>query len=165
MEHDSAAESWPLFFAFQESALGEVMRSSLVLYPIVAILHIMGFAVLVGSIVSLDLRLLGLGRGIPIRPMARLVLPLARTAFAVALTTGFLLFSADAAHVVGNPAFQAKMLLLLTALVTVVAAHAGPWRKLASWGDEVPGGAKVTATLSLGLWLSVVLCGRLIAYF
>lgn len=151
MEHETVAETWPLFFALQESALGEIMRTSLVLYPIVAVLHIMGFAVLVGSIVVLDLRLLGLGRVIPIRPMARLVLPLSRTAFAVAVTTGFLLFSADAAHVVGNPAFQAKMLLVLAGLATVVAAHAGPWRSLASWGNEAPAGAKVTATLSIGL--------------
>jgi len=43
----------------QESALGHTMRSSPVLYPAVEILHILGFVVLVGSILALDLRLLG----------------------------------------------------------------------------------------------------------
>ena len=77
---------------------------------------------------------------------------------------GFLLFSADASHVVRNPAFQAKALLITLALVTVVIAHAGPWRRLALWGTEVPGAAKVTAFVSLLLWICVVCAGRLIAY-
>jgi hypothetical protein len=153
-----------IFLALQESALGHAMRSSPVLYPAVEILHIIGFVVLVGSIVALDLRLLGLGRAIPIQPMAQLLLPLSRFGFLLAISMGFLLFSADASHVVRNPAFQAKALLIALALVTVVIAHAGPWRRLALWGTEVPGAAKVTAFVSLLLWLGVVCAGRLIAY-
>jgi hypothetical protein len=120
--------------------------------------------VLVGSIVALDLRLLGLGRAIPVQPMARLLLPLSRFGFLLAISMGFLLFSADASHVVRNPAFQTKALLIAAALVTVAIAHAGPWRRVAHWGTEVPGSAKVTALLSLVLWLGVVSAGRLIAY-
>ena len=71
MEPQPAA---PIFLALQESALGHVMRSSPALYPAVEILHILGFVVLVGSILALDLRLLGLGREIPIQPMAQLLL-------------------------------------------------------------------------------------------
>jgi hypothetical protein len=57
------------------------MRGSPALYPAVEILHILGFVVLVGSILALDLRLLGLGRAIPIQPMAQLLLPLSRSVF------------------------------------------------------------------------------------
>jgi len=78
---------------------------------------------------------------------------------------GLLLFSADAAHVVRNPAFQAKLLLIAAALVNVAVAYAGPWRKVAVWGAEASGAAKLTALVSLVLWVGAVCAGRLIAYF
>ena len=160
MEHQVA----PIFLALQESALGHAMRSSPALYPAVEILHIIGFVVLVGSILALDLRMLGLGRAIAIAPMAQLLLPLSRFGFLLAISMGFLLFSADASHVVRNPAFQAKLLLIAAALVNIVIAHRGPWRRVALWHGEAPAGAKVTALMSLLLWLGVVCAGRLIAY-
>jgi hypothetical protein len=153
-----------IFLALQESALGHAMRSSVALYPAAEILHILGFVVLVGSILALDLRLLGLGRAIPISPMARFLLPMSLFGFLLAISMGFLLFSADAAHVVRNPAFQTKLVLIAAALVNSAIAHAGPWRHLAQWGTEASAGAKVMAALSLLLWLSAVCAGRLIAY-
>ena len=161
MEHQPAAS---IFLVLQESALGHAMRSSSALYPAVEILHIFGFVVLVGSILALDLRLLGVGRAIPIHPMAQLLLP-SRLGFLLAISMGFLLFSADAAHVVRNAAFQAKLLLIAAALVIIVIAHAGPWRRVALWRSEAPRGAKIAALMSLLLWLAVVCAGRLIAYF
>jgi hypothetical protein len=162
VEHQPAPA---IFLALQESALGHAMRSSPALYPAVEILHIFGFVVLVGSILALDLRLLGLGRAIPIAPMAQLLLPMSRFGFLLAISMGFLLFSADASHVVRNPAFQAKLLLIAAALVNVVIAHLGPWRRVALWHDEASGGAKVMALASLMLWLGAISAGRLIAYF
>lgn len=162
MEHQAGPS---IFLSLQESALGHLMRSSPALYPAVEILHIIGFVVLVGSIMALDLRLLGLGRGIAIQPMAQLLLPLSRAGFLLAIVMGFLLFSADASHVVKNPAFQTKLLLLAVALANIVIAHAGPWRDIGRWGDKPPGGAKVTALVSLVLWLAIICAGRLIAYF
>jgi hypothetical protein len=76
-----------------------------------------------------------------------------------------LLFSADASHVVKNPAFQSKLLLIGAALVNVVIAHTGPWRHAESWRGEASGGAKATALISLALWLGAICAGRLIAYF
>ena len=165
MEHQADAPISPIFLALQESALGHLMRSSPALYPAVEILHIFGFVVLVGSILVLDVRLLGLGRAIAIQPMAQLLLPLSRFGFLLAISMGFLLFSADASHVVKNPAFQIKLLLIAAALVNVVIAHAGPWRYIERWRSEASGGAKATALMSLVLWLGVVCAGRLIAYF
>lgn len=161
MEQQPAAS---IFLALQESALGHAMRSSPALYPAVEILHIIGFVVLVGSILALDLRLLGLARAIPIAPMAQLLLPMSRFGFLLAVSMGFLLFSADASHVVRNPAFQSKLLLIAAALVNVLIARLGPWRRIALWGTEAPGSAKATALASLLLWLGVVCAGRLIAY-
>ncbi|MCA6114314.1 hypothetical protein J6524_05135 [Bradyrhizobium sp. WSM 1738] len=162
MEHEPAAS---IFLSLQESALGHAMRASPALYPAVEILHIFGFVILVGSILALDLRLLGLGRTIAIQPMAQLLLPLARFGFVLAISMGFLLFSADASHVVKNPAFQAKFVLIAAALVNIVIAHAIPWRDASRWGDKASSGAKATALTSILLWLGVVCAGRLIAYF
>ena len=162
MEHQPAES---IFLALQESALGHAMRSSPALYPAVEILHIIGFVVLVGSILALDLRLLGFGRAIAIQPMAQLLLPVSRAGFVLAVSMGLLLFSADASHVVKNPAFQAKALLVAAAMVNIVIAHAVPWRDVAKWRDEASGGAKATALISILLWLGVVCAGRLIAYF
>jgi hypothetical protein len=154
-----------IFLTLQETALGHAMRSSPALYPAVEILHIIGFVVLVGSILALDLRMLGFGRAIAIPPMAQLLLPLSRAGFLLAICMGFLLFSADASHVVKNPAFQSKLLLIAAALVNVVIAHAGPWRHVESWRGEASGAAKATALISLVLWLGAICAGRLIAYF
>lgn len=165
MEHDAAAGAWPIFLTLQESALGHAMRASPMLYPAAEILHILGFVLLVGAILALDLRLLGFGRAAAIQPVAALLLPLARLGFLLAICMGFLLFSADAAHVVGNPAFQAKLLLIGAALVNVMIAHLGPWRRMASWHAQASIGAKLTGLLSLLLWVGAVAAGRLIAYF
>src|SRR5258707_16207 len=141
------------------------MRSSPALYPAVEILHILGFVVLVGSILALDVRVLGLGRAIPIKPMAQLLLPMSRFGFLLAISMGFLLFSADAAHVVRNPAFQAKLLLIAAALVNIVIAHAGPGRQIARWSGEASGVAMGSAVVWLLLSAGAVRAGRLIAYF
>jgi hypothetical protein len=162
VEHQPAPA---IFLALQESALGHLMRSSPVLYPAAEILHILGFVVLVGSIVALDLRLLGFGRAIAIQPMAQLLLPLSRVGFVVAIGMGFLLFSADAAHVVRNPAFLAKLLLIAAALINIAIAHLGPWRRAPQWHGEIPAGAKLTGFASILLWFSAICAGRLIAYF
>lgn len=162
MEDPPAAS---IFLSLQESALGHLMRSSPMLYPAAEIMHILGFVLLVGSIAALDLRLLGVGRMIPIQPMAQLVLPLSRFGFVLAICMGFLLFSADAAHVVGNPAFRVKLLLIAASLINIAIAHVGPWQRLALWRAEASGGAKITAFISIALWIGVVCAGRLIAYF
>jgi hypothetical protein len=162
VEHQPAPA---IFLALQESALGHLMRSSPFLYPAAEILHILGFVVLVGSIVALDLRLLGLGRGIAIQPMAQLLLPLSRVGFLLAISMGFLLFSADAAHVVRNPAFQAKLLLIVAALINIAIAHLGPWRRVLLWHGAASGGAKLTGLASVLLWVGAICAGRLIAYF
>ena len=54
--------------------------------------------------------------------------------------------------------------MIAAALINVVIAHAGPWRRMALWQDEAPAGARITALASLLLWLGAVCAGRLIAY-
>ena len=99
------------------------MRTSPRAYPVAEILHIIGFALLIGSIVGLDLRLLGFGRTLPVAALARLVLPIAIGGFVLAVCMGLLLFSADATHVAVNPAFRVKLALIGLAILVGAIMH------------------------------------------
>lgn len=153
------------FLPLQEGPLGQAMRTSTFLYPLANVLHIFGFVMLAGSIATLDLRVLGVARGIPVAAMARLNLRLAAAGLVLALLTGFLVFAADAAHVVTNPAYQVKVAIIVVALANIAAAHLGPWRRVHEWGPDAPAAARAHALLSILLWFSAITAGRLIAYF
>jgi len=143
------------------------MRQSLWLYPIVEILHILGFVVLVGSAAMFDLRLLGLSRQLPVTGMERHLLPWARRSLFVIVPTGGLMFIAHAMEFADNPAFRLKLLLLLAAGLNAAVFHLRPFRQVAAWdhGARAPLAARCAAALSLVLWTGVIACGRLLAYF
>ena len=164
MEHGGGSEG--ILHALEMSALGEAMRQSLTLYPAVETLHIIGFSILVGSILAFDLRLLGFGRGIPLEPAARHLLRVAWCGFLLAVPMGFLLFATEATSIAENPSFQFKMSLILLAGINMLAFHLGPWKSVALWpSGAAPSAARYGAAASMVLWLGVVAGGRLIAYF
>jgi len=140
--------------ALQEGALGAFMRGSSFAYPLAEILHILGFVVLVGGMAVVDLRILGLTRGVEIGPLHRQVRPWAIGAFILTLAMGVLLFAADAAHVFGNPAFRIKVILIVLAGLNAFVFHAAPERL-----------HRTGAALSLLFWFGAIIAGRLIAYF
>ena len=153
--------------AIEGSALGQAMRQWLWLYPSVEIVHIAGIAMLVGSIVVLDLRLLGLSRSLPVRRLAAHVLPWSAGSFLLIVPSGLAMFVAHAADLMGNPVFALKVCLILAAGMNAAAFHAGVFRSAAQWDVDAmpPLAARLAAALSLLLWLSVLACGRLLAYF
>ena len=146
--------------------IAKAMREELWLYPSVEIVHIVGFSILVGSIVMFDLRVLGLSRQVPVRALARHLLPWTLGALVLIVPTGFLMFSAHASDFIANRAFQVKMALLLAAGTNAAIFHTGPFRGAEAWDTNVPSpaGAKVSAALSILIWISVIACGRLLAY-
>jgi hypothetical protein len=120
------------------------------LFPALQSLHIAGLALLVGAIVLFDLRLLGWAlRQQSISEVGAQVRPWIHRGLATMLITGPILFSADIARYLHNPAFLIKMVLLLLALVCQFALRRG----------------RLTAVLSLVLWSCVALAGRAIADF
>lgn len=151
----------------EATAPAMAMRQSLWLYPIVEILHIIGFVVLVGSAAMFDLRLLGLSRQLPVTGMERHLLPWARASLLVILPTGGLMFIAHATEFAGNPAFRLKLLFLVLAGLNAAIFHLRPFREVAGWDREAPAPlpARLAAFLSLGLRTGVIACGRLLAYF
>jgi hypothetical protein len=152
--------------AIEASALGEVMRHSLWAYPVVEIFHIVGLAMLFGSILVLDLRLLGISRNMSVRALARHVLPWTAASFLLILPSGLAMFVAHASDFIGNPVFVLKMGLIFTAGINAAALHAGAFRGAAAWDVNAmpPAVARLAGSLSLVLWISVIACGRLLAY-
>jgi hypothetical protein len=163
--HPPEGAAWLVWL--ETSAVAVSMRQWQWLYPIVEILHILGFIVVVGAGFFFDLRLLGLGRSLPVSALARHLLRWARGAFGLVVPTGAMMFAAHATEFAGNPAFRLKLLLILVAVLNAAAFDRWPLRGVAEWdtGVDAPARAKLAAGVSLVCWTGVVSCGRLLAYF
>ncbi|MDX2240125.1 MAG: DUF6644 family protein [Leptolyngbyaceae cyanobacterium bins.302] len=135
-------------------------------YPLLEVIHILGLAVLFGSVAMFDLRLLGVSRHLLVTDLARHLLPWTYFSFAIVALSGGLLFSTDATQIAANPAFQLKLGLIAAAGVNATLFHRGIYRSVQLWNRAVPVpvSARITAVLSLLLWAAVITCGRLIAY-
>jgi len=144
--------------ALEATFLAEAIRRSVWAYPLLETVHIASIGALVGSVLLLELRVFGLGREIGVVPLARLVLRTALAGFACAVASGSLLFVSAATEVAANPAFRAKLVLILIAGLNAVVFHA---RGGLRGRDTL---ARLQAAASLLLWLSVLAAGRLIAY-
>jgi hypothetical protein len=127
-------------------------------YPALEVLHILGIALLLGSLVLLELRVWGLGAALPVAPLARLALPLSLAGFGLVATSGLTMFAAHPAELLSNRAFLAKLGLVMLAGLNAAAFHArGGLARL----DAL---ARAQTVLSLGLWLAAIMAGRWIAY-
>jgi hypothetical protein len=162
--HAPVGPAWLVWL--ETTSLAGAMRHWLWLYPIVEIVHIVGFVILVGAAVMFDLRLLGLSRRLPVSGMARHHLPWARAALVLVVPSGVMMFMAHATEFAANPAFQIKLILLAAAGLNALAFHRGAFRKVAGWdGNAVaPPAARAAAVASLALWVGVIAAGRLLAY-
>jgi hypothetical protein len=142
------------------------IRQSELLYPVLEIVHLTGIAVLVGAAFMFDFRLLGFGSNIPVSALARHVLPWSRRSLLLVIPSGVLLFITNAEALGHDATFWLKMLLLGLAGLNAVAFHRYTFRKVSYWNEKqrVPISAKLAAFTSLILWISVIACGRLLAY-
>lgn len=149
----------------EATGLARFMREAMYAYPITESIHIMGLGLLFGSIVVVDLRVLGLGRRVPIKPLLALALPFSVAGFVVAASTGLLMFTAHAGDFLTNPAFITKIVLIILAGCNAAALHAGPLAALRAGEDAVlPARARLFALASILLWMGVIVCGRMLAY-
>jgi hypothetical protein len=157
--------------AIEGSALGQAMRQWLWLYPSVETVHLVGIGLLFGSIAVLDLRLLGFARNISARALAKHVLPWTAASFLLIVPSGLLMFTAHASDFIGSPVFIIKMCLIMTAGLNAALFHTITFRTVEVWDSEEmrnlppPPSARWSAAISLLLWISVIACGRLLAYF
>jgi len=150
---------FPVFEFFQNAGLTVAMRSSKWLFPVIACIHLMGLAVIGGSVLVVDLRLLGFGlRRQPLAMVAREAQRWLLLSLMVLLPTGFLLFMSKAVQCYTLPAFWIKMTSLFLALVFTFAV-----RRRVLLADETrmnPVWGKAVAVVSLSLWASVAIAGK-----
>ncbi len=149
----------------EATAFATWMRQALWAYPTAEVVHLVGLAVLVGSAATFDLRLLGLSQGLPVRALARHLLPWVWRGFALVLASGAAMFAAHASEWSQNPVFPVKMAFIAAGGLNAWAFHRGVYRSAASWDvGPPPLGARVAGAVSLLVWGATVACGRLLAY-
>jgi hypothetical protein len=131
-------------------------------YPMILTMHTVGLGIVVGAAVVIDLRLLGVGAGIPLSEMERMF-PIFWVGFTINLISGVMLFVSEAADKAAQPVFLLKLSLI--ALGVVVTARI---RRLLFGGNAratlVPPGARALAMGSLAFWAGAIVAGRLMAY-
>lgn len=162
--HEAVGPAWLVWL--ETTRLAVAMRQWLWLYPVVEILHILGFVILVGSAAMFDVRLLGWSHHMPVVDMARHHLRWSRLSLVLVVPSGILMFMAHATEMATNPAFRLKLLLIGAAGLNAWLFHVGPFKSVQRWNRDVavPFTAKAAAFLSLMFWAGVIACGRLLAY-
>lgn len=140
------------------------LRHSGTLYLLVNAAHIGAIGLLIGSIVPLDLRLLGILKPGPLALLAPVLSRTAAAGLTLAVLTGAMLFSVRPQEYLQNPAFQVKMGLLAAGTLNAWLAHRGRAWVEVTQGGRPSGGMRFQAAASLLLWLSCLVAGRWIGF-
>jgi len=152
---------------FENSALADNIRENDLLFPLIESVHVVAICLVVGSILAVDLRLLGLAS--INRSVSRVtagILPLTWGAFVVAVSSGSLLFISNATEYLGNGFFIAKIVLIAAAGLNMVIFHVIGAKDLPRWENDtrLPFQARLAGGVSILLWVAVVACGRWIGF-
>jgi hypothetical protein len=153
----------------QASALGHAMRSAGVwTYGVVNLTHILGVASLFGSILVLDLRLLGFWRSVPLSALIRPTVPIAATGFVIAATSGVCMLATNGTEYVGNPFLYIKFPAIGLGLVNVAALNSSSaWKAIRQreLSPQEEAYMRFVGGFSLVCWLTAVGAGRMIGYW
>ena len=136
-------------------------------FPLIESLHVLSLAIMLGAILMVDLRILGLAAmRYSVTGMNRELVPWSAGAFLAANITGVAMFITRASSHVQNPAFQIKMVLLLLAGANIAYFHFRVLRNAKNWETTQypPFAARLCAALSLLLWCGVTLAGRWVGH-
>ena len=153
----------------EATSLGHLMRESGPwTYALVNTAHILGVSSLFGSILVLDLRLLGCWTRVRLADLASAVTPVAATGFAIAITTGSAMLATKATAYVDNPFLLIKFPAIALGLINVGVLKVTPaWKARAT--RELSRGEQrqlaVVGGISLACWLTAITCGRMIAFW
>jgi hypothetical protein len=155
----------PIFKWADATAVGQMVRGNTWTFPLVETIHILALTVLLGFILMIDLRLLGVIKRLGVSQMQRQLHGYINWSLAVILITGVMLWLSEAMKTYTNAAFRPKIILLALAIAYHYTIH----RKAAS--SDSPSGpawspawSKVAAIVSLALWFGVGIAGRAIGF-
>ncbi len=152
----------------ESASLVRALRYSTWAYPLVNACHVLGIALLVGAVLSLDLRLLGAWRNAPLAPLWHVLTRVAATGLLIAAVCGVLLFATRATEYAQSPLFLTKLLVVAVGVFNAVSLRfAGPLglRALPAPSEPTPLRLKIAALVSGAAWMSALTLGRLIGYF
>jgi len=147
--------------AIEASSIAQYLRVSRWGYAALNTAHVLSIAVLVGAILPLNLRLLGLWRSEPRAALARIIVPVAATALALAIVTGALLFSVRATEYAPLSVFRLKLVLIALGSLGALELHRAYGLTFAGASESR---AAFHAAVSTVCWLGALICGRLIAF-
>ena len=153
--------------AVHDSGLGEWMRGSLWSMLVVESLHVLAIATVFGTVLLVDLRLLGLaGTRRTFTRTSGELLRFTWIAFAIAAATGAMMFTANTQSYYVNAMFRWKLALMALAGLNMLVFHARTLRSVAQWDAAVPPppAARAAGAVSLALWLAVIALGRGIGF-
>jgi len=143
------------------------LRESIWVYPIVESMHVLTLCVFLGLTVVLDLRLLGTSMRVTrVSELIRRLMPWVIGGFVVMVASGALLFYASPVRTYHNIFFRLKLAFVLAAGVNAAVFHGVAARTMPEWDlhPKPPTRARLAGGLSLALWATIVVCGRMIAY-
>jgi hypothetical protein len=153
----------PFFTWCEHSAVGEAIRDSQWLFPVIESVHLLGLVVIAGAVLVVDMRLFGLGlRRQPVAELARDAQPWLIGSLMVMLATGSLLFVSEATKCYYSLAFSVKMTSLFLAIIFTFTV-----RRKVAMADEIrmrPLWSKLVAVVSVTLWSGVGVGGRWIGF-
>lgn len=159
-------EEWPA--ALEATPLATALRGSVWVYPLVNAAHILGVALLVGSIVPLDLRLLGVWRSVPLTPLWGVLTRTAGAGLILAMIFGALLFITRASEYTASNLFISKMAVVALGTANALALRVLPQTQVSeitSTKGKPPARLRLASGISLVTWLTALTLGRLIGYF
>ena len=132
-------------------------------YPLVNAAHILGVALLVGAITPLDLRLIGFWPSVPLNTLWYILSRTAAVGLAVTLIAGALLFITRATDYAVSELFLLKMLVILVGFANVALQR--HWMHEAGPGSGHTASMRLAGVLSLVIWITALVLGRLVGYF
>jgi len=151
----------------EASRVATAIRNSLYLFPLIESVHVIGLTLVVGTILIVDLRLLGLASTRrPFSAVAADGLKWTWIAFVVTAASGALMFVTNASTYYHNVYFRTKMALLVLSGLNVLIFDRTARRSIYTWDEKskVPGAGRVAATVSLVLWIGVIFLGRWVGF-
>jgi len=151
----------------QQTGLAVQIRDSLFTFPLLEGVHVIGLALVFGTIAIVDLRLLGMAStSRSFQRLAADTLKWTWAAFAVTALTGVLMFITNAAVYFHNAYFRAKVVLLVVAALNVLLFELTAGRTVKQW-DRAPAApplGRAIAAVSLVVWVGVIVTGRMIGF-
>lgn len=156
----------PMLQWLRETPLGEAVREMPGLFPFCEMAHFMGLSLLLGAMLVIDLRVMGMFRSVSYAAVLKLI-PFAIAGFAINLVTGVCFIAGNPFLYFTNNAFYLKLLVIalggINALWFTFAEH----RQIAGLPNDAPApmAARIMAGASLSMWLLVILLGRLLPTF